>query len=389
MRVAIVVPHIFMHRDILPRVIFSPAELAISLAEGLAKLGVDVELCTPGPVDTTVRNSTADLMLFEQELAGRGYDFTTLLKKHPNIFIALARQVQSELLADVYSRANAGEFDIVHVYTNEEEIGLAFARLCNVPVVFTHHDPFNFLIKYKSTMPKYADLPWISLSYAQRETMPKNTNWVANIYHGLTSDVFTPVVKPSGGYVAYLGRIIEPKGVHFAIAAVKLYNKQHTDTLQLRIAGKHYTDHAKDAYWTEKIEPEIDGKEIIYDGFLATPSEKQDFLGNAEALLVPSIFAEPFGMVSIEALACGTPVIGLDSGAIPEVLANPAIGTVVQKINTAEGMLDDEKTAAALARAMAERGSLNRKQCRQEFENRFTVERMCSDHIAGYKQLIK
>lgn len=387
MRVGIVVPHIFMHRDILPRVIFSPARLAVDLAEGLHQQGVDVTLFTPGPIDPRVRNVTADLSLFESELEGRGYGYMDLLKKHPMTFVTMARQVQAELIHTAYEMANNDELDIVHVYTNEEELGMVFANLCKKPVVFTHHDPFNFLIKYTSIMPKYADLPWISMSMAQRMGMPKNTNWVANIYHGLTPDVFTPVVKPSGGYVAYLGRIIEPKGVHVAIEAVRQYNARHITSLQLRIAGKHYSGHAKDEYWQNTILPQIDGTEIIYDGFIDTLESKREFLANAEALLVPSLFDEPFGMVSIEAFACGTPVIALDSGALPEVLSNSKTGSVVEKQYTTENTLDIEKTATLIADELSDINSYDRSVCRAEFESRFTVQRMCAQHLAVYKKL--
>lgn len=215
MRVGIVVPHIFMHRDILPKVIFSPAQLALDLAEGLQAAGTEVTLFSPGPVDTTVRNITADLSYFETELAGRGDTYVDLLKKHPFTFITLARQVQSELIAKAYAMANTGDLDVVHIYTNEEDIALPFASLCTKPVVFTHHDPFNFLVKYKNTFPKYKGLNWISMSYAQRKGMPKDTNWVGNVYHGLSDDALHPVAQPSGDYIAFIGRIIQPKGVHF------------------------------------------------------------------------------------------------------------------------------------------------------------------------------
>jgi hypothetical protein len=130
MKIGIVVPHIFMHEGILPGVIFSPGVLALRLAEGLQQQGAEVTLYSPGPVVTPVRNVTADLRLFEQELAGRGDSYLDLLKKHPLTFITLARQVQSELVARAYADAGRGELDVVHIYTNEEDIALPFARLC-------------------------------------------------------------------------------------------------------------------------------------------------------------------------------------------------------------------------------------------------------------------
>lgn len=381
MRTGLVVPHIFMHRDILPHVIFSPGNLALALADGLQAAGADVTLFTPGPVETKATNVTADLSYFERELAGRGDSYLDLLKKHPFTFITLARQVQSEIVATAYERLNRGELDIVHVYTNEEDIALPFARLCNRPVVFTHHDPFNFLVKYKNVFPKYQQLNWLSMSLAQRRGMPSDTNWVGNIYHGLEATAYAPVSQPSGDYIAYLGRIISTKGTHLAIDAVKQHNQAHPERqLQLRIAGKHYAGH-KDQYWRDMIAPRIDDDEIIYTGFLNDPAAKREFLANAAALIVPSTFDEPFGMVLIEALACSTPVIGLDSGAIPEVIKNGESGFVVAKAET------DEQTAQRLAEAISRIGTIDRLRCRQEFDERFTLERMCREHLLVYKRL--
>jgi glycosyltransferase involved in cell wall biosynthesis len=220
------------------------------------------------------------------------------------------------------------------------------------------------------------------MSLAQRQGMPKDTGWVANIHHGADGETFKPVAKPTGDYVACIGRIIESKGTHLAIAAIHEYNQQHPDKqLQLRLAGKHYSGH-KDAYWQERIEPQIDNKTILYDGFISNDAVKQEFLANARAIIVPSTFQEPFGMVLIEALACGTPVIGLDSGAIPEVIRHSNTGFVVPKAP------DEATTASALAAAIARLSEIERQTCRQDFEARFTLERMCAEHHALYKQLL-
>lgn len=379
LRLALVVPHLFIHRDILPRVIFSPGELAVQLAEGLVKQGVEVTLYAPGPVDTSVSTVTADLSYFEAELEKRGDSYLDLLKKHPATFVGLARQVQSEILAKAFVAANNNEHDIVHVYTNEEDLALPFSRLCTKPVVFTHHDPFNFLIKYKNNFPKYTDLNWISLSYAQRKTMPESTNWVANIYHGLDPQQFTPVKEPEADYIAFLGRIVQPKGLHIAIKAVKLYNQTAETPLKLRIAGKHYADVSSDDYWQTQIEPELDDA-VEYVGFIKEAKERSDFLANAQALIIPSLFDEPFGMVMIEALASGTPIVGLNSGAIPEII-NERNGILVEKAE------DEEKTIQKLAAEFAHIQKVSRADCRDDFMQRFTIERMCSEHTKVYKDL--
>ncbi|MCL2444530.1 glycosyltransferase [Candidatus Saccharibacteria bacterium] len=365
MRVALVVPHIFVNDGVRERVIFSPGELAIDLAQGLEEKGVDVTLCTPGVVECGVKNATADMSGFEKELEGRGYGYLELLKKHSMVFVGMARQVQAELISDVYQRANAGEFDLVHIYTNEEDIALQFAGLCEKPVVFTHHDPFNFLIKYKSVFARYQHLNYISMSLAQRRTAPEEMNWVGNVYHGVDLDKYE-FSEESGDYFAYLGRIIEPKGVHLAVEAAKKTG------VKLKIAGKHYGGTADD-YWTRAIEPEL-GESVEYVGYLRG-EEKLEFLRRAKALVVPSVFDEPFGIVTIEALACGVPVIGSSAGATPEIVEDGVSGLIAS-------------TAKEIAEVMGRVGEIDRRTCRRRVEEKFTLERMVAGHVEVYEKVV-
>lgn len=373
-----------MQQAILPEVIFSPGQLALDLAVGLRQENVDVTLLTPGAVETSVKNVTADLSDFEHELLLRGDTYIGLLKKHPFTFITLARQVQSELIAKAYDMANRDELDIVHIYTNEEDTALPFARLCRKPVVFTHHDPFNFLVKYKNVFPKYKQLNWLSISLAQRRGMPADTNWVGNIYHGFDAISYQPILRPKNlhnPYIAFLGRIIQPKGAHLAIAAVKAYNAAHPAcNLTLKLAGKHYSGQ-KDDYWRREIEPLINDKDTQYLGFIDNTEAKLNFLASANALIVPSLFQEPFGMVMIEALACGTPVIGLDSGAIPEVVRDGVTGFVVAKSTS------EQRTIHNLNMAIGRLAEIDRTTCRQDYESRFTLRRMIREHKAIYERL--
>lgn len=381
MRVALVVPHIFINRELLPQVIFSPGRLVLGLAEGLRDSRVEVTLFTPGAAETSVPNITADMSYFEAELEARGYGYMELLKKHPATFVALARQVQAELIAKAYQMANAGDFDVVHIYTNEEDIGLQFARFCLRPVLFTHHDPFNFLIKYKSVMPKYKHLNWISVSESQREGMPPDTNWVANVYHGLDVADYEANFGTADNYFAYAGRIIEPKGVHLAVEAVKLYNRRQVGKkVQLKIAGKHYSDSSKDRYWQEVIKPNL-GEEVEYAGFLQGEA-LGDFLGRAKALVVPSTFAEPFGMVTLEALAAGTPVVGLGMGATREIVEDGKTGFVV----LAE---EEEARILGMAEALGKVGDVDRRDCRKAVEKNFSLEKMVGEHAELYRSMAR
>lgn len=427
MHLALVVPHIFFQQDLMPNVIFSPGELALSLAQGLAKKGHQVTVFSPGPIakllppgalstSTTISLSTSasinlpfssnisniasDLSLFKKELAARGDSFLELLKKHPLTFITLARQVQTELIARAISLANQGEFDLVHIWCNEEEQGLVMQQFCQKPVVFNHHEPFNFLNRYRAIFPKYPQLNWISFSLAQRQTfgLPESqVNWVGNVYHGLSQSAHTPSYKP-GEYLLYAGRIIRPKGVHYAIAAVKRAG------LKLKIAGKHYAGHNKDKYWQEFIQPEIDGAQIEYLGFVKSKAQKQALFSKAQALLIPSTWQEPFGLVMVEALACATPVIGFNQGAIPEVVESGTSGFVadyqVEDKHEKQGRLVEKKwtdlqkdknfteNLENLVEKIGLLEQLDRRACRQRFEQQFTLEKMVEGYEGVYGGLL-
>ncbi len=375
MKIGLVVPHIFMQDSILQSVIFSPAELALQLASGLQTEGHEIRLYTPGPVTTPVDNVTGDMSGFEEELTHRGYGFLELLKKHPLTFASLARQVQSDLLAQAYEDANKGVTDIVHVYSCEEDIGLQFVRFCMRPIVFTHHDPFNLTSAYRVLFPRKRNLNYIALSESQKQSMPSDTNWLATIPHGLPIDQFS-VGDGNGKYVLYMGRIIESKGVHHAVAAVHHYNKTAQTPLKLKIAGKYY----QEGYFEEKIQPFLNDQ-IEYIGYAKTTQEKQVLYGNAVATIMPSVFDEPFGLVAIESLACGTPVIGLASGALPEIIEDGISGFLVEKST-------DQKIVEGLSNCFGHVHEIDRSHCRRSFENNFTSDRVITQHVEVYTALL-
>lgn len=371
LKIAIVIPHMFMNSQIMGELIFAPGYLAIDLANGLKKLGHEVTLITSGKVNTNALNITGDLSGIEKELKLRGYGYSELLRKHPLTFISLARQVQNEIVADIFEQANNNKYALVHIFANEEEQALIFERFCHKPVVFTHHEPFHFLPKYRSIFPKYKHLKWISISLSQRKNMPEDTNFVGNVYHGINRNRFFLNNQPND-YFAYMGRIIEPKGVHLAIAAAK------NAGVKLKIAGKHYSSSSKSNYWQTKVLPSIDDKQIEFVGFLKTDEEKQKFLGNARALIVPSTWEEPFGMVIIEAMACGTPIIGLNNGSIPELVSSE-VGLVARYLKS-----DENLTIKNLADSVSSIDNVNRSNVRKWFEDNYTDEIMCKNYEKIY-----
>jgi glycosyltransferase involved in cell wall biosynthesis len=409
LRVAFVVPHIFVGDVLREKVIFSPGELAREFADAdwaeLARENgerrpVELTLFSPLPVKCRAKNVVADSSGFEAELAGRGYGYLELLKKHPSLFVAMSRQLQGEVTAMAFQRANAGEFDVVHVYTNEEDQALIFADLCSVPVVFTHHDPYNFLIKYKSVFSRYEYHNFVSMSMAQQRTAPDGTNFVANIYHGVrisgstesaSSGTRSPQPVATGEaplvlglpasewsskadsvepYFLYVGRIIEPKGVHLAIEAAKRAGAN------LKIAGKRYDDD----YFEREVAPHLGdacgnrGGGIEYLGF-KRGEELKTLMGGAQALIMPSQFDEPFGMTAIEAMALGTPVIASRNGALPEIVEDGKSGWLAD-------------TVEEIVEKMARVGELKAEDCVKRVQERFSLTKMLSEHAKLWRDII-
>jgi glycosyltransferase involved in cell wall biosynthesis len=211
---------------------------------------------------------------------------------------------------------------------------------------------------------EFAEMPVVSISDAQREPLPA-ANWQATVYHGLPRDLYAYRSGP-GDYLACLGRMSPEKGVDRAIAIAKEVG------IPLRIAAK--VDKADQDYFDQVIEPQLDHPLIEFIGEIGDDS-KQDFLGNAQALLFPIDWPEPFGIVMIEAMACGTPVIAYRSGSVPEVMEQGRTGFVVRE-------LDDAIEAVRRVRY------LSRARCREVFEERFTAQRMARDYVDVYAQLI-
>jgi glycosyltransferase involved in cell wall biosynthesis len=207
-------------------------------------------------------------------------------------------------------------------------------------------------------------MPVISISDSQRRPI-REANWVRTIYHGLPRELLMPV-PATQSYFAFLGRIAPEKGIDRAISIARKCG------VPLRIAAK--VDKMDREYFNEKIRPLIDGSNIEYIGEISD-NEKSEFLSGAIALLDPIDWPEPFGIVMIEAMACGTPVIAFNRGSIPEVIDEGLTGFIVE---------DDEGAIGAFNRL----SELSREKIRNRFEQRFTARRMALEYLAAYRGLM-
>ena len=263
-------------------------------------------------------------------------------------------------------RRRADDFDVIHFHIDLFHFPLI--REFADRTVTTLHGRLDLpdLTPFYAAFP---EMPLVSISDSQRRPMPV-VNWAATVAHGLPRDLlpFSPRPKGDqlGDYLAFLGRISPEKRPDRAIEiAVRA-------GLPLKIAAK--VDNADRRYWDTVIAPLVarhDNVEFIGE---IDEARKASFLGNARALLFPIDWPEPFGLVMIEAMACGTPVIAWNRGSVPEVVDDGVTGFIV----------DDEAQAEAAVKRLA---MIDRATVRSVFERRFTVERMAADYLAVYRSL--
>jgi glycosyltransferase involved in cell wall biosynthesis len=254
----------------------------------------------------------------------------------------------------------SGQYDIIHSHL--DFLSFPLSRRAHAPVVTTLHGRLD-LPELQPIFDEYSEMPVVSISNAQQKPLPQ-ANWAGNVYHGIPKDLYS-LHERSGGYLAFLGRISPEKCPDHAIEVAKRVG------MPLRIAAK--VDPADHAYFKEKIERLLDHPLIEYVGEI-NDAEKNDFLGEAAALICPYDWPEPFGLVLIEAMACGTPVLAYRQGSIPEIIDHGVTGYVCNNIGD-------------MTQAVSGLSLIDRKRCREIFEKRFTVERMVNDYLVIYEKM--
>jgi glycosyltransferase involved in cell wall biosynthesis len=264
------------------------------------------------------------------------------------------------MFEEVFERA--ARFDIIHFHT--DYLHFPLARRHPVPHLTTLHgrlDIPDLMPLYK----KFREMPVVSISNEQRKPLPR-ANWQETVYHGLPLSLYDCGKKP-GEYLAFIGRISAEKRLDRAIEIAA------RSGMKLRIAAK--TDAADRDYMEQVITPILRNSSAEFIGEIGE-EDKKEFLAKAYALLFPIDWPEPFGLVLIEAMACGTPTIAFRRGSVPELIEEGVTGYIVDDIDGAVQALDKIK-------------DFDRQRCRQRFEQRFSVARMAQDYLIVYRRLIK
>jgi glycosyltransferase involved in cell wall biosynthesis len=257
--------------------------------------------------------------------------------------------------------ARAHEFDVLHFHLDYLHYPVSKRQS------YAHVTTLHGRLDIPELVPLYGEfkeIPIVSISDSQRKPLPW-AGWVGTVYHGLPVSLYQPVRTPER-YLAFLGRISPEKRVDRAIEIATQLG------LRLRIAAK--IDAGDQKYFEEEIRPLFSHPLVEYVGEIGD-GEKQDFLGNAMALLFPIDWEEPFGLVTIEAMACGTPVIAWRRGSVPEIIEDGINGFIVDTVEQA-------------VRTVSEIASFDRELCRRRFLSRFSATRMAEDYLAIYDRVL-
>lgn len=323
------------------------------LTEELVRRGHDVTLYASGDSVTSGRLvPIVDRALWHQDV--KYSDFT------PFWSMALGRLVQE-----------LDQFDVIHSHL--DHFGFPLARIGRTPVVTTLHGRLD-APELQPLYQAFSDVPLVSISDSQRQPVPM-ASWVATIYHGVALDAFTFNSHP-GEYLAFLGRISPEKGLDVAVRVARSAGLPLKISARKPLPFKHDASVQRDwEYYHQEIEPLLDGPDVEFIGEVDGP-DKDRFLGNAAALLFPIRWPEPFGLVMVEAMACGTPVIALCNGSVPEVITQAKTGWIC----------DSEKEMVEAINRVAE---LDRGACRAEVEHRFSPRAMTDGYERVYSQLLR
>lgn len=256
------------------------------------------------------------------------------------------------------------EFDIIHNHLGLQL--MPFIKFINKPVITTLHGAF-VVEEEKKLYKEYKNMPFISISDSQRFAGPE-LNYIATVYNGIQIDKypFQEKPKPDKPYLAFLGRMSVEKGPHLAIKLAKETGQN------LIMAGK--ISDVDMSFYEEFVLPHIDGEQITFIGELGH-KEKVKLLKNASATLHPVTWPEPFGLVMAESMACGTPVLALNQGSIPEVIKDKVTGFIENDID-------------ALIKHVKDIDKIDRKTCRKHVEENFSVQMMTNGYLSAYRKII-
>lgn len=381
MKIAVIAPSIYMSEKTYPKRIFAPRVVDLQIADGFAEREHEVTLFSAPDIKTKAKLVGGAEVLLKGDLLRDKFFNRELLPEYK-----LQSSIESQnfytldLIGKAFKEGLNSNFDIIQT---DDPLVHSLVELSNCPVLFTFHDPlprpqsldFWFLDRYK-------DHNFISISMAQRRGEPR-LNFVGNVYHGLDLTLYQASFE-KGIYLAYFGRLLVQKGPDIAIKAAK----ETGEVIKIASDKTHFnTEFVK-----KNVLPFINGNTVEYVGLMVTSEGKNSFLNKAKALMMSILWDEPFGLVMIEAMACGTPVIAYNRGSVSEIVRDGLTGFIIDQDNedrSGKGTWVIKKQGIeGLVEAIKRIGEIDRRACRKHIEDNFTVEKMVDGYEKVYSQII-
>lgn len=370
MKIGFLLPTLFASKKLYPERIFAPGDLARDTINGLVDRGHTVYVFSTPDFESRGTLVAGDTRPFEEKLP------YSKLKRDPKEQAirndeVWKRSFEIAVSTLAYQSAKREHLDCIHAYHDFLFTPHYLEEVTGIPTVYTLHDPLppNGSFEYFQ-LRNFTSHRYVSISEAQRRSdLP--LNFVATVYHGVDVNAF-PFESKDHGYLLFMGRLSKEKGLHTAIqAAIK-------SGLPLEI-GTNFPDRFEgDVYFEKEIKPYLDNPLIHEPGFVNGQNKLKLYKG-AKALLFPIEWEEPFGMVMIEAMACGVPVIAFNRGSVPEIVIDGKTGFVV----------DHKRGVAGLVEAIGKVGTIDRAACRRHVEENFSVKKMTQGYEGVYNTITK
>src|SRR3989344_8103338 len=386
MKIGLLFPSIYASPALFPDKIFAPRELLTDLSNGLVARGHDVTVFSVPDVETKAHVVGSSLEGVKHPLPY--YKFRGADGVHRPVLDYEYAKHQFELDCSVraFTAAKRAEVDILHCY---HDSSLFYSHYLNdviveKPVLYTLHDPLPPVDSFEfCEFTRFAGHNYVSISNAFRQSELK-INFVDTCYHGIDVSIYTMNESSEDSYL-FLGRLVHEKGLHHALAAIKSANGKLT--VSINIPGRD----EKNQYY-EEIKNDLENSQCTVLP-VVDKAHRIELYAKAKALLFPIEWEEPFGIVLIEAMACGTPVIAYNRGSVPEIVKDGITGFIVEPDSTNPSNLSNlvikQTGIAGLVEAMRRIGEIDRRACRAHVREHFSVDTMTEGYIRVYEKLLK
>src|SRR3989344_5087038 len=382
MQIGILTSSIYMYKKRYKDRIFAPGDLARNLVSGLKKKGHTV-FWFSAPEESPAVSVGGDKDLLEKDLKIRLFqDLSSQVRQEMSLYQTKI-YYEMDLLVRAYSMYKEGKLDILHIFSSFGHLAHFFEELTGIPTLYTLHDPITTknMLEYW-LIERFPGHRFLSISKSQQAEF--SSRFFGNVYNGIDAQEFKFNDKPEDYFIS-IGRMTAEKGIDIAIQAAKKAN------IELKIASWINKRIEESEYYKVNIKPYIDGQKIKVSSLLAG-KERVAFYQHGKALISPLQWEEPFGLVMIEAMACGTPVIAYNRGSVSEIVRDGLTGFIIDPDNEdrpGKGTWIIKKQGIeGLVEAIKRIGEIDGSACRKHVEENFSVSKMIDGYEDIYQKII-